>query len=196
MIPPRWRCGRSKSATPSWGSTSMRFASSDCKRASPSSRTSRRPSSTPLFFVCRVRRGGHRRTDAAEGRHARPCAHRRRRVDARPILTPGRNRRARVDDLPRYDGGAGRAAARGGLRLARGRRLLPRLQPRTDRPRQSAVHVRQHAEGGLGHRRRVTAAVDRFYSSLVDQTVPVSGRRKPSSPSCSRTRSVTSTSRW
>ena len=104
----------------------------------------------------------------------------------------------RVDHLSRHDRGGVHPAAREGSGLRAGRRLRRRLQPGADRPEQRDVELPQHPEDRVRRRRRRRSTPSTaFYSALVDTTVRVGrGARRPSWPSCWRTRSATSTSPW
>ena len=87
---------------------------------------------------------------------------------------------------------------RGGLGPDRRRRLPPRLQPGAHRPRQPDLEPREHAEGRLRHRRRVARGrAGASTTRIVERDGAGVGHaaRRPSSPSCSRTPSGTSTSR-
>ena len=97
-----------------------------------------------------------------------------------PYVTRRVPRRAGVDELPRHHRVAARAVPRVGIRAARRRRLLGRLQPRADRPGQRDVDPGDHAEAGLRRRRSARWSGPRFYRTLVAETVPArddEGRR-------------------
>ena len=156
------------------------------------------PAQQRLGRLRRVRRRRHLGAHAAAGRQPRPLLHRGRRRGPRPATST--RGACVVLESTTYPGTTEELVApilEAGSGLTAGRRLPPRLQPRAHRPRQPEVDLREHPQGRLGHRRRLARARCRaFYDRLVDRPCRSPAPRRPSSPSCSRTPSATSTSPW
>ena len=139
----------------------------------------------------RLRRSDHHRPDAADRGCPRPLVHRGRRQ--RPCAAPagGRARRARVDHLPGDHRRAVAADPRSGRAAQRGRPLR-RLLARTHRPGQTVVHLHQHRQGRVGHRSQLARWPSRSSTAAWStRSSPSRPPPRPSSRSCSRTRSGT-----
>ena len=137
--------------------------------------------------------------DAAARRRARPALHRGVGAHPRPLPAPGRDRRPGVHHLPGHHRGAGRADPGGRLRASppaptSTSATAPSASTRATRPGPSA----DHAEGRLRGRRRLAEGGRRPSTTRVVDThrAGALARRRPSWPSCWRTPSGTSTSRW
>ena len=168
-------------------------------RAAGGPRQRRLPPVVGPALVRRLRRRGHHRARprCATARPTCPTSRQSARTLAR-YLRPGATVVARVDHLPGHHRGAGRADPRGGLRPDRRRRLPPRLQPgahRPGQPRPGTSSTRRRSSPGID-----AASLERGPGVLRHGRRARPCRsptaRRPSWPSCSRTRSGTSTSRW
>ena len=122
----------------------------------------------------------------------RPLVHRGGGARPRRVAHAGRARGARVDDVSRHDRRVAAPDPRGVGSARRRRRLLLRLLARAHRSRQHRVDVREHGEGRLGHRRAVARrSSKRSTARSSTRSCPSARPARPSSSSCSRTRSAT-----
>ena len=142
-------------------------------------------------FVRGVRHRGRDRSDAATRRCSRSVVHRRRGRCAVAIRASRLDGHPRVDHLSGHDAGDGGATTRRRFGSRRRHRLLRGLQPRAHRSGQPHMDVGEHAR--RSSRASTTRRSPRSRVSTIASSIARSRsrrRKKPSSPSCSRTRSV------
>ncbi len=128
----------------------------------------------------RLRRGRHLGAHPAQRGQPGPVPHHRRGHPAGGLAASGRHRDPGVHHLPGHHHRAGRTAAGGRVRPGGRPGLPPGLQPRTHRPGQSPVALREHPQGGVGRGRPVAGGGGRLLrpAGQPDRARLVAGRSR------------------